>query len=251
MGTRDYYVGALKGSILKQFPEATIVDLSHDVKPFFIPEAAMVVKNSYQDFPKGTVHLIGITPEQTETSMQLAVQYGGQYFISADNGVFPLIFDSEPEKVVDLSLVVQSATSITFPTKDVFATAACHLAKGGIMEVLGRPNQIQNESRSFNPTHDDKVIRGLVIHVDVYGNVITNIDRKLFDAVGQGKDFQIWFRKGQHVIDSISSLYTNVPEGEKLALFGRSGFLEIAINRSNAAQLLGLKLNDYISIDFK
>jgi len=251
MGTRDYYAGALKGSILKQFPQAIIVDLSHEVKPFFVPEAAMIVKNAYRDFPKGTVHIIGITPEQTSNTEQLAVQFEGQYFISADNGTFPLIFDTDPQKVVDLSLVVQSASSITFPTKDIFSTAACHLAKGGIMEVLGRPNEIKNKSTSFVPTNDGKVIRGLVIHIDVYGNVITNIDEKLFQAAGQGKPFQIWFRKGQHVIDSLTNSYTNVPEGEKLALFGRSGFLEIAMNRANAAQLLGLKRNDFISVEFK
>jgi S-adenosylmethionine hydrolase len=251
MGTRDHYVGVLKGAIFKLFPEVNVIDLTHDIKPFYVPGAAMIVRNSYPDFPKGTVHLIGVSPNQNDRVDHLAIEFRGQYFVGADNGMFPLIFDREPTKIVNLSLIQQTAASVIFPTRDIFAVAACHLARGGIMEILGRPAQIMNERTSFVPAVDGSVIRGLAIHIDIYGNVITNIDRNLFSTVGQGRPFQIRFRREQHVINKIYESYSDVPNGEKMALFGASGLLEIAINGSNAAQLLGVKHEDVISIEFK
>lgn len=251
LGTRDHYTGVLKGTIYKLFPSVTIVDLSHHVKSFYVPEAAMIVRNSYPDFPKGTVHLIGVSPNLSELVQHVAVEFRGHYFVGADNGMFPLIFDREPTKVVDLSHVSQTATSLLFPTRDIFAVAACHLAQGGIMEILGRPAEIVNHQKSFVPVIDGKTIRGLAIHVDVYGNIITNIDKTLFQTVGQGRPFEIRFRREQHVINRIFNSYSDVPIGEKMAVFGASGLLEIAINRSNAAQLLGVKHEDVISITFQ
>lgn len=251
MGTRDYYVGVLKGAIFNLYPEVNIVDLSHHIKPFYVPGAAMTVRNSYPNFPKGTVHLIGVSPNRSERIDHLAIEFRGQYFIGADNGMFPLIFDREPTKIVNLSLIRQPDTVSIFPSRDIFAVAACHLAKGGIMEMLGRPTQIMNERTAFVPVTDGPVIRGLAIHVDIYGNIITNIDKNLFRTVGQGRPFEIRFRREQHVINKIYHSYSDVPNGEKMALFGASGLLEIAINGSNAAQLLGVKHEDVISITFK
>lgn len=251
MGTRDHYVGVLKGSIYKQCPEVTIVDLSHHVRPFFVPGAAMVVKNSFRDFPQGTVHLIGVSPNRTKLIGHVVVEYKGHYFVGADNGMFHLICDEQPERVFDLSRVTESAVSVLFPTRDIFAVAACHLAKGGTMEVLGKPATIVNELKEFVPTLDGKVIRGLAIHIDVYGNIITNIDRQLFETVGQGKSFEIRFRRKQHLINRIYTSYAAVPSGEKMALFGASGFLELAINGDNASQLLGVKHEDMITVTFK
>jgi len=251
MGLRDHYVGVLKGAILKLFPEARIVDLSHDIKPFYVPSAALTVRNSYRDFPKGTVHLIGVAPNRSQRIDHLAVEFAGQYFVGADNGMFPLIFDKPVTKVVNLERIAETATSNVFPTRDIFAVAATHLAKGGIMEVLGRPSEYINDSGQFHPIIDGSVIRGLALHVDVYGNIITNIDRGLFQSVGQNRPFEIRFRREQHVINRIYDSYADVPEGEKMALFGATGLLEIAINRSNAAQLLGVKHEDVISIEFR
>ncbi len=251
MGLRDHYVGVLKGTILRHFPQASIVDLSHEIKAFYVPGAALTVRNSYMDFPKGTVHLIGVAPNRSSLVDHLAVEYRGQYFVGADNGMFPLIFDKEPSKIVDLSFIAQTATSAIFPSRDIFAVAATHLAKGGIMEVLGRPAEILNRNGTFLPIIDGSTIRGMAIHVDVYGNIITNIDRSLFQTVGQGREFEIRFRREQHVINRIFISYSDVPDGEKMALFGATGLLEIAINRSNASQLLGIKQEDVISIVFK
>ena len=250
MGTRDHYVGVLRGSIYKQFPEVTLVDLTHHVRPFFVPGAAMVVKNSFRDFPKGTVHLIGVSPNSTAQVGHLAIEHKGHFFVGADNGMFRLIFDEAPKRVFDLSRVAETAAETLFPTKDIFAVAACHLAKGGILEILGQPSVIRNELNGFKPIIDGNTIRGLAIHIDVYGNVITNIDRQLFEAVGKSRPFQIQFRKQQHRITRIYSSYADVLAGEKMALFGASGFMELAINGSYASQLLGVKHEDLISVTF-
>lgn len=250
MGLRDHYVGVLKGTILKLFPEAQIVDLSHEIRPFYVAGAALTVRVSYTDFPKGTVHLIGVAPNKSERTQHLAVEYDGHYFVGADNGMFPLIFNKPPDKVFDLSRVEERATSVVFPTRDIFAVAATHLANGGIMEVLGKPADVENRNGIFLPTIDGNVIRGMVIHVDIYGNMITNIDQKLFESIGQNRPFQIRLRREQHIISQIQESYAGVPEGEKMALFGATGFLEIAINRDNASQLLGVKQEDSISIEF-
>lgn len=250
MGLRDHYVGVLKGTMFKLFPDAKIVDLSHDIKPFYVAGAAMMVRTSYPDFPKGTVHLIGVSPNKSERTQHLAVEYDGHYFVGADNGMFPLIFNKPPDKVFDLSRVEERATSVLFPTRDIFAVAATHLANGGIMEVLGKPAEVQNRNGVFLPTIDGNVIRGMVIHVDIYGNMITNIDRGLFESIGQNRPFQIRLRREQHIITRIQESYAGVPEGEKMALFGATGFLEIAINRDNASRLLGVKQEDALSIEF-
>lgn len=251
LGMQDHYVGVLKGRILKSFPDARIIDLSHNVKHFFTPGAAMVVRNSYQEFPKGTVHLIGIVSGTTNLERLLAVENEGQFFIGADNGLFPLIFEEEPDRTFDLTRIPISETSFLFPTKEIFAIAAAHLAQGGIMEVLGNKSGVSVRNSLFLPTIDGNQLRGMAIHLDGYGNIITNIDKSLFESVGQNRPFEITFRGQQHRLNKLSSAYGDVPEGEKMVLFGTSGFLEIAMNRSNASQLLGVRLEDPILIEFR
>lgn len=243
-------MGVVKGAILKHYPQAVIVDISHNIRAFSVGAAALVLKHSYRSFPKGSTHIIGVSASRTATTEHLAVKYDGHYFIGADNGVFTLLFEREPEHVVDLSHIRPAADTQTFPTRDIFTVAACHLAQEGIMEVLGRAASIQNVQTDLQPTMESHVIRGKVIHIDSYGNAITNIDRKLFEMAGQSREFEIRFRRQQHVIRNLSNDYFDVPSGEKLALFNSSGHLEIAMNRGRADQLLGIKTDDTISICF-
>ena len=214
MGTRDHYVGVLKGTIFKLYPEAKIVDLSHQIKPFYVPGAAMTVRNSYSDFPRGTVHLIGVNPNRTERIDHLAVEYKGQYFIGADNGMFPLIFNQQPTKICDLSLVARSAGSSIFPTRDIFAVAACHLAQGGIMEILGRPAQIENEIVAFSPAVDGPTIRGVAIHIDIFGNIVNlrNVNVNLM--------FEVEYYRTQKSYDKART--TLIPDGN-ITKFSSSG----------------------------
>ena len=143
-----------------------------------------------------------------------------------------------------------SPEDITFPTKDIFAKAACHLAKSGTIEMIGKTSNDLLEKSTFRAVSVGNIIKGMAIHVDHYGNIITNIDEAFFKTFGQGREFLIEFRHGDYDINSISKVYSEVPEGEKLALFSSSGNLEIAMNKGNASRLLGIRESDLIRIEF-
>lgn len=249
LGTKDHYVGVLKGSILKGCPDATIIDITHEIPAYDILKAAFTLKNVFNDFPEDTIHIIGVNPEVSEKATRLVIKYKGQYFIGADNGVFSLIFDEVPEKMVEMDMMADP-DSITFPTKDIFTRAACHLAKGGTMEMIGKPLEQLVEKALFRAVSVGNIIKGMAIHIDHYGNIITNIDETFFKAFGSGRDFKIEFRRGDYDITNISKVYSDVPEGEKLAIFSSSGMLEIAMNKGNASKLLGMKESDIVRIEF-
>ena len=249
LGLKDYYVAAIKGSILMEINEIHIIDISHDIEKFNIAQAAFMLKNVIHDFEDGTIHIIGVRPSLENNVSHLAIEYKNQFFIGADNGIFSLIFEFPPEKVVELNLT-QDNNLLTFPTKDVFVKAACHIARGGTLEVIGKPVESINEKHSFMAVIGSDSIRGSVVYIDSYGNVISNITERLFVEVGKGRSFTIMFRKRGDEIHQISELYTDVAEGEKLALFGSTGMLEIAMNIGHAKNLLGFNENDIVNIEF-
>jgi S-adenosylmethionine hydrolase len=255
MGLKDYYVASVKGAILSQYNEATIIDISHEIPPFDIATASFVIRNTYSDFPKGTVHIIGVNPEADVDTNHLAAEFDGHFFVGADNGIFSLLFDRTPDNVVELNLS-QDTDELTFPTKDVFVKAACHLARGGTLEVIGRRTEEIRQRELFRAVVEGSIIRGQVIYIDGYGNVISNITESLFKEVGKGRPFTIYFRRASYDIHKIHNTYHDVPEGEKVALFSATGYLEIAINKGvegsggGANKLFGLKLNDTVRIEF-
>lgn len=249
LGIKDHYVGVVKGNLLKLCSDLTIVDISHQIPPYNILQAAFTLKNSYQEFPEGTIHIIGVNPEVHEEANHLVVAYKGHYFIGADNGVFSLILEDKADRIFELNIAAEG-DSLTFPTKDIFTKAACHLAKGGTLEMIGKEVNELVEKVLFRAVSVGNIIKGMVIHVDHYGNIITNVEETFFKAFGQGRSFSIEFRQGDYNITSISKSYSEVPEGEKLAIFSSSGLLEIAINRGNASKLLGLAESDTVRIEF-
>ena len=258
MGQRDYYLSAVKGAIYSQLPGAIVVDISHQIEPFDIAQAAFVLRNAYPHFPDGSVHIIGVNPEIDlhEGVMHVLVRYQKQYFISADNGVFSLLFDQKPDEIFELSLS-QSVDDLTFPTKDVFVPAACHLLRGGTPEIIGKRREGLREKMMFRPVVEANAIKGSLIYIDSYGNGITNITRSLFNEVARGREFRVKYSGREEGIREISDAYNNVPEGERVALFGSGGYLEIAINRGTrgsgggADSLLGLKVAQVVRIDFR
>lgn len=255
MGTRDYYVAALKAAIWSQAPEVQIVDVSHNVLPFSTVQAAFVLRNCWKDFPKGTVHIIGVNSDATPEIHHTIVSVDGQYFIGADNGIFSLLFDKKPDRTYELNLS-QDSDDMTFPTKNLFVKAACHLTRGGTPEVIGKEIEGVKAAEDFRAIVEENVIKGTVVYVDNYGNVVTNINRSLFKEIGKGRDFAIMFKRAHMDIRKIHNTYSDVSEGEKVALFGSSGFLEVAINKGapgnggGANTLFGLKLNDIVRIEF-
>lgn len=257
-GDKDYFKAAIKGAILTESPEAQIIDISHQISPFNTQEAAYVLKNAYHHFPEGTIHMIGIDAEATKTKLHIACKVDGHYFIGADTGIFSLMFPHiKAEEIIALN-IAQESDSIPFPMKDVFVKAACHINRGGTLGVIGRKKDQLRELKDFQPTlsEDRKVINGQVIYIDHYGNVISNITEKFFRESISGKTFEIKLPR-RHVIKSLHRSYSQVVEGEMLALFNSAGHLEIAINKGDAnlangaSGLLGIKVKDRISIEFK
>ena len=162
LGIHDYYVGALKGTILSQMPEAIIVDISHSIPSFNIHHAAFVLKQAFPNFPQGTVHIIGVNAEAFSSQSHLAILCDGHYFIGNDNGVFSLLFEKIPDKIYDLSNIRQDTDILIFPLKDIFVKAACHLARGGIPEVLGMQQEKFANADLINPVFSENVLYGTV-----------------------------------------------------------------------------------------
>jgi S-adenosylmethionine hydrolase len=256
MGLRDHYVAAVKGSILRQHPEATIVDISHFIAPFNNSHAAFVLRNAYPEFPQGSIHIISVNPEADSQTGHLVVRHQGHFFIGADNGIFSLLFDEKPQEIFELTMKLDT-DHLTFPTKNIFVKAACHLARGGTPEIIGRKVATVREQINIRPVVMDETIKGEVIHVDQYGNVVTNITKALFDAVVKRRNFTISFGRPMHDIKEINKTYSDVPHGERVAFFGDTGYLEIALNKGvtgsggGAAQLLGLQVTDAVRLELE
>jgi S-adenosyl-L-methionine hydrolase (adenosine-forming) len=243
LGLKDHYVSAIKGSILSRLPNAVIVDISHQIPTYNIQDAAYILKNAYPNFPKGSIHIIGIKSEQTKHTSQVIVFADGHYFIGADTGFFSLLLEQPIDQLIELPSNVS-----TFPTRDIFAPAAAHLANGGLMQTLGQPKAELLERMPFRAATMGDMIRGTVEYIDSYGNVMCNINEALFKQVGKEREFKIEFAR--YEIDRMSNTYNDVPEGEILALFNAAKQLEIAMNNDRASSMLNLKLNDSISIRF-
>lgn len=246
-GYKDPYLGAVKGAIVSKLPEATIIDISHQVPSFNIEQAAFVVKNAYPEFPDGTIHILAVNTEESDKAPHTIVFTDKQYFIGTDNGIFSLLFDKKPEKIIEIN-IPQESDHFTFSTRDRFIAAAVMLAKGKDLSELGTKKETLNEKILFEPVITGNIIKGHVIYIDNYENVITNIRESLFKSLGKGKKFAISLRT--HEITRISSSYNDVPPGEILALFASNGLLEIAMNQGNAGGLLGIRDKDLVRIEF-
>src|SRR5690554_1832557 len=264
MGVKDYYTASVKGRILTLCPHAQIVDVSHLVSPFKIAQAAYLLRHCMRDFPEKTVHVIGVDGEplinfsQPEKSVYPTImQYKGQYFVGADNGVFSLILGNDsPEGIWRLDDVLSRPDLMNFPTKNIFAPAACNILNDVPLEDFASPVETLKKALSLAPVIDGHVLRGVVVYVDHYGNAITNIGKSDFERIGKDVPFTIYFRKKEYFIDKISGGYNEVTEGEKVAIFNDSGHLEIAIhkgtpeNGGGASSLLGLRVNDIVRVEF-
>jgi S-adenosylmethionine hydrolase len=248
-GYRDPYLGSVKGSLLRQIPGIVIVDISHDIPKFDIRQAAFIIRNFYRDFPEGTIHLIGVLTEESEDHPHVVIRYNGHFFIGADTGVFSMIFDEEPQEIVMLDIHLDSNYQ-TFSSRDRFVKVAAHITEGKPIAELGFPRAALTQRMLLQPVVNGNIIRGNVIYVDSYGNLICNISETLFRELGNKRKFNLSFRS--HKVAAIKEYhsYGDVPEGEIVALFGTHGLLEIAINRGKANNMLGLEMDSTVVINF-
>ena len=265
-GNKDHFVGAIKGTIYSELADAKIVDISHTISPFNLHECAYILKNSYKAFPEGTIHIVGVDAEPTVENQHIAVFVDGHYFISSNNGVIGLITsETQPQQVVQIN--IPNPVNGSFPVLDVFVQVACHIARGGTLEVVGKPFDQLKDLKAFSPriTDNGNTIVGSVIYIDNYGNVVTNIQKSLFEAYRNGRSFELNARNKK--INIIHNRYSDIINfdleknqrkgpGDLLALFNSSEYIELAIYMSDlntvggAATLLGLDYRDTIIINF-
>lgn len=248
MGITDYYVAAVKGTILSQLPTATIIDISHQIRPYNIAQAGFVLRNCYKCFPKGTIHIIAVNTIESAEEPHVAVKADGHYFISTDNGIFSHFLDNGFEEAVSID-VPQDADSYTFCERDRFAKVAVMLANGEPLSAIGTPRANLNVGGSFKPAYYNDSINGMVMHVDSYGNAITNISQKMFEENRAGRNFIISFGNS-YEIDTISDSYDDVATPNLVAVFGSHGFLEVALRQANISSLCGLDINSTIRVKF-
>ncbi len=266
-GSKDYFVGAIKGAIYKELYEAKIVNISHQISPFNITEAAYILKNSYHYFPDGTIHIIGVDSEISIENRPIVVHLDNQFFICCDNGIISMITNEiNPDKIVEIT--IPNTQENKFAILDVFIKVACHIARGGTLEVIGKKidkvKKLYEIQPQINP--DKNQIVGSIIYIDNFGNVISNISKKTFNDIGKGRDFELIARnytfteihkKYNDIVDFSVPIENRQDDGKRLAIFNSANFLEISMYRSNlttvggASSLLGLNYRDSITIRFK
>lgn len=269
-GLKDYFVSSVKGAILKELADVTIVDISHNVNPYDLSEAAYVIRNSYDEFPKGTIHIIGVNALSTPFQKPICAFINGHYFVCADNGILSLICqNNEAEEIYEVTAYPEGMESL-FPMKNCFVPIACHLARGGLPSILGNKRNELRQLNELKPIYrDDKFIIGNVIYIDHFGNVVTNISRSFFEEIAKDRKYKILLRQKDFSITDINIIYEHYNEvvqdfskevqafGRTLCLFNSANFLEVTLYKSNpvisggANKLMGLKKGDTITIEFE
>jgi S-adenosyl-L-methionine hydrolase (adenosine-forming) len=238
-GLRDHYVGAMKGVMLGICPEASLVDISHDIAPQDVLGAALELEAAYRYFPPGTVFLVVVDPGVGSTRRPIAAEVGEYQFVAPDNGVLSLVFDEQwSQHVVELteSQYARPTISRTFEGRDRFAPAAAWLANGIQLTALGPPVESLVRLEVPRSRRSPTGIDGEVLRVDRFGNLITNIDEGALGSLAPAVAVHV----GPHVIQHVVATYAETRPGELCALVGSSGRLEIAVNGGSAAEALGL-----------
>lgn len=246
-GNKDGYVGAVKGVLLKVNPQIRVIDITQDISPFNILEGAMVLNSFYQFFPRGTIHLVVVDPGVGGKRKGVLIQTDNYFFVGPDNGVFSFVFEKEKiRQMVDLtnSRYFLHKPSSTFHARDIFAPVSAFLSLGVEIKEFGSLSRECYKFKLPQPKFRENGLSGEIIHIDRFGNLISNISSELLP---EGKRIQV--KIGQRRIKSLSRFYSEERKGELVALIGSSNFLEIAVNQGNAQRLLKAKIGDKITVE--
>lgn len=245
-GESDHYVAAIKAKILSVNPGLNLIDISHKILPCDLAHGAFVLKSVFRDFPKGTVHLVGVDANGGKEEQPIAIQLEDHFFVCSDNGLIGLISEKNHQLAVALNSINPIQT--TFPEKDILASAAARLASGVAITSLGKPLTDFKRMLNRQVKATRRIIAGHVMRVDNYGNLITNILKQDFDILSKGKSYTIQF--GGEKTRRIQAEYHQVEQGDCFVLFNSLGLLEIGINKGNGSELLGLQYDSPVNITF-
>lgn len=239
----DFYYGIIKGKLTTLSPGTDILVNAGNIPPFNIAYASFIIRNTYSNYPKGSVHIICVHSEPEKGRGYLAVKAKDHYFIGTDNGIFNLILNGEPEEIVKIEC------NGTTDELDVFARAASEIISGTGLSELGTPVSSIQEKLPLRATIDKDVIIGSIIFIDSYGNAISNITREVFYRVFDKKEFRILIQSNRNYTGRISERYSDVPVGELLGRFNQLDLLEIAVNGANISELLSIDTGSVVRVD--
>jgi len=245
-GDCDYYVPAVKAKMLSINPQLNIIDITHKIETYDIAHAAFVLRSVYKDFPKGTVHLVAINSTSSITDGFIGIKLEEHIFVGPNNGVLSMLADYDPGIVVKFADI--HIKDSTFPAKDILAPIAAKVASGAAIHDFGGPLQNIKKMMPRQIKATKKQIVGHVLRVDNYGNLITNIPKEVFNKLNPG-NFTIEFSR--EVLTALNQSYDNVEPGDCYAFFNSLDLLEIGINHGHGADLLGLKYDSPVVINFQ
>ncbi|MGZ6465608.1 MAG: SAM hydrolase/SAM-dependent halogenase family protein [Bdellovibrionota bacterium] len=248
-GLSDHFVGAMKGVVAGIAPAARVVDISHEVAPYNVMEAAFMIAEAWQFFPKRTIHVVVVDPGVGTSRRPILAEAGGHFFLAPDNGALSLVFDSAAHKVrvVSNAKFMRREVSRTFHGRDVFAPAAAHLARGAKPTAFGKLIQDYIRIGIAQPSRKKKdAWRGAILKVDRFGNLITNFAASAFAGV-KTRPFEM--RAGTQRIHRLALTYAETGVGELFVIAGSSGYLEIAANQTSAADIVGCSAGAPVELD--
>ncbi len=246
-GWHDHYVAAIKAKILSKNPDSQIIDITHNIKKFDIIHASQVLKSVYRDFPAGTIHITAVNLRNQAKEAMIAISLNDQIILGGNNGMLSLLDEKLPQNIIQID---EDTPYSNFPAKDVLAESVNKLISKDDINALGKPLKEEDFMR-YIPQRvkaTREIIQGHVVHVDDYGNLITNILKKDYDILSKGKSVQVKFRN--YALSKVLNYYHETTGGEAFALFNDQQVLEIGIKEGNASELLGLEYGSMISIHF-
>ena len=255
LGNKDFYVGALKGTIYSIYPDAVVVDITHQISPYNIKEGALTLYLAEREFPAGTIFVAAVDPGVGTGRRPIVVlSLDGKYFVGPDNGIFNFIYrEAGVQRVYQIKnpkWMRQARVSKTFHGRDFFAPVAAHLAAGWPVEEVG-PEMKDYMLLSLNPVvKKGNRIKSEVTAIDRYGNARLNVSEKLFGSLGLTPGEEVVVRlKNETVKVKWVSTYGKVPVGASLLLISSTGFLELAVNKGSAARKYGLGIGARVTIE--
>jgi S-adenosylmethionine hydrolase len=250
-GTSDHLVGVLKGVILNILPNATLVDINHHVVPMDLLDGALTIGTAYSYFPPRTVHVVVVDPGVGTQRRPILVSGEQHYFVAPDNGVLSVVYDREPAvkvRHVTAEHYFLNPVSPTFHGRDIFAPVAAWLAKTYQSEVFG--DEISDYVRFTlpRPKANGAVLKGVVLRVDAFGNLMTNLKAEDLPATVASSG-QIKLKVGNTQIEKLAQTFAQGGAGEPVAIVGSSGFVEVAVNKGHAARTLSAHRGTEVTLE--
>jgi len=239
----DIYNGIIKGKLCSLCPGVPLIDNAGSIPPFNIMHAAFVIRNTFNKYPTGSVHIICVHSEARKGEEYLIVGAKGHYFIGTDNGIFNLILNSEPDEIYKIDHDSDS------DELGIFARTAADLISGKKPDLLGHSLASVSERVPLRATIDKAVIIGSIIFIDSYGNAISNITRDVFYRVFEEKEYRILIQSNKNYTEHIHEKYSDVPVGDLMARFNTLDLLEISINGANVSEFLNIEVGSVVRID--